>query len=128
MKQIEINRIGVSHILMTDVSKTQTGLRNEYPRPQFQRKEWLSLNGEWEFGFDDLGIGEDERWYLGDVHGPLTRKIVVPFTFQSKLSGIDDPSFHDVVWYRRTFEIRKNGMDSGSCCISGPWTIWQKYG
>ncbi|WP_459967351.1 glycoside hydrolase family 2 protein [Paenibacillus sp. JCM 10914] len=90
---------------MTDVSKTQTGLRNEYPRPQFQRKEWLSLNGEWEFGFDDLGIGEDERWYLGDVHGPLTRKIVVPFTFQSKLSGIDDPSFHDVVWYRRTFEI-----------------------
>lgn len=90
---------------MTEVSETPTGLRSEYPRPQFQRKEWLSLNGEWEFGYDDLDIGEDERWYLADGSVPLTRKIVVPFTFQSKLSGIDDPSFHDVVWYRRMFEI-----------------------
>ena len=31
-------------------------IRKEYPRPQFQRKEWQSLNGEWEFCFDDEDI------------------------------------------------------------------------
>ena len=30
---------------------------------------------------------------------------MVPYTFQSKLSGIGDTAFHDVVWYRRTFAV-----------------------
>ena len=30
--------------------------RREYPRPQFAREQWLSLNGEWEFCFDDETI------------------------------------------------------------------------
>ncbi|BFH62450.1 glycoside hydrolase family 2 protein [Paenibacillus azoreducens] len=89
---------------MTELSSIPTP-RPEYPRPQFVRQEWLSLNGEWDFSFDDEVVGENERWYLGDIIAPFTRKINVPFTFQSKLSGIEDPSFHDVVWYRRTFEI-----------------------
>jgi beta-galactosidase/beta-glucuronidase len=79
--------------------------RSEYPRPQFLRKEWLSLNGEWDFCFDDADTGEEERWYLEGANAPFIQKINVPFAFQSKLSGIEDPSFHDVVWYRRTFEI-----------------------
>ncbi|EGG34858.1 sugar-binding domain-containing protein, partial [Paenibacillus sp. HGF5] len=90
--------------MTTEVSKAQT-VRSEYPRPQFQRKEWLTLNGEWDFSFDDEAIGEDAGWYHAEAQASFTRKINVPFTFQSKLSGIDDPSFHDVVWYRRTFEI-----------------------
>jgi beta-galactosidase/beta-glucuronidase len=64
--------------------------RNEYPRPQFQRALWMNLNGQWEFGFED---------------GNFTRQINVPFAYQSELSGIGDSSFHDVVWYRRTFEL-----------------------
>lgn len=36
---------------------------NEYPRPQFQRKDWVSLNGVWNFAFDDAGLGEGERWF-----------------------------------------------------------------
>ena len=35
---------------------------------------------------------------------PFDRKIVVPFCYQSKLSGIGETAFHDVVWYARTFE------------------------
>ena len=31
--------------------------RNESPRPQFRREEWLPLNGEWEFAFDDDNEG-----------------------------------------------------------------------
>ncbi|WP_226528426.1 hypothetical protein [Metabacillus niabensis] len=27
--------------------------RQEYSRPDFIRKEWLNLNGQWDFAFDD---------------------------------------------------------------------------
>ena len=36
-------------------------LRNEYPRPQFKRAEWFTLNGEWEFAFDDDNVGIKQR-------------------------------------------------------------------
>ena len=39
--------------------------REEYPRPQFVRDEWLNLNGEWDFEFDDLNIGQKEKWFFG---------------------------------------------------------------
>jgi beta-galactosidase/beta-glucuronidase len=35
----------------------------------------------------------------------FTRTITVPFPPESSASGIGDPSFHPVVWYRRTFEV-----------------------
>lgn len=83
-------------------SKTSGPMRTEYPRPQFVRERWLCLNGEWEFEFDDDKIGDRDRWY---EKGGFSRKINVPFTYQSELSGIADTSFHDVVWYRRSFEL-----------------------
>ncbi|SDS04374.1 Glycosyl hydrolases family 2 [Paenibacillaceae bacterium GAS479] len=83
--------------------------RMEYPRPQFTRQQWLCLNGEWAFAFDDANVGEGEGWYRDRQSGsPFDRSIQVPFTFQSKLSGIEDPGFHDVVWYQRSFEIPAN--------------------
>lgn len=85
-----------------ELAKVQV-LRSEYPRPQFSREEWLGLNGEWEFSFDDSRVGVEEKWYKSDA--AFSRKITVPFTFQSKLSGIEDPAFHDVVWYRKRFDI-----------------------
>ncbi|OME01486.1 glycoside hydrolase family 2 [Paenibacillus odorifer] len=90
--------------MLTEASSTSVP-RPEYPRPQFARKDWLSLNGEWDFTFDDEDVGEEEQWYRTDTKGLFSRVIQVPFAFQSKLSGIEDPSFHDVVWYRRTFEV-----------------------
>ncbi len=39
--------------------------RAEYPRPQFQREQWLNLNGPWEFEFDDANTGLDENWASG---------------------------------------------------------------
>ncbi|GAJ21222.1 unnamed protein product, partial [marine sediment metagenome] len=78
----------------------------EYPRPQFVRAEnWINLNGEWDFAFDDKNIGLIERWYLKESANNFDKKIIVPFCFQSKLSGIGDNSFHEVIWYRRGFEI-----------------------
>ncbi|AZK49007.1 glycoside hydrolase family 2 protein [Paenibacillus lentus] len=79
--------------------------REEYPRPQYVRADWLNLNGEWEFSFDDDRIGEREKWYRKEFATPYPHSITVPFVFQSKLSGIGNPEFHDVIWYRRSFDL-----------------------
>jgi len=76
--------------------------RSDYPRPQFQRDEWLNLNGAWQFAYDDENRGTKEGWQSGRT---LDQTITVPFAYQSALSGIEDSSFHDRVWYRRTFAV-----------------------
>ena len=79
-----------------------TGIpRNEYPRPQFRRDDWLCLNGEWQFEIDrgDSGL---ER---GLLERELAGKIVVPFCPESKLSGVEDLDYHNAVWYRRSVTI-----------------------
>jgi len=76
--------------------------RPEYPRPQFVRDEWSNLNGEWEFGFDDEDRGVEDRWFDG-LELPL--RIVVPFAYQAKLSGINEKTIHEIVWYARSFEV-----------------------
>jgi beta-galactosidase/beta-glucuronidase len=76
--------------------------RSEYPRPQFVREHWMNMNGEWEFDYDDENNGERQLWY--ENHS-FSKKIQVPFCYQSELSGIGDTSFHDIVWYRRTFTV-----------------------
>jgi beta-galactosidase/beta-glucuronidase len=77
--------------------------RAEYPQPQFQRAAWVSLNGPWEFEFDDANAGVRENWSAGGRK--LSRTITVPYCFESRLSGIADTSFHPYVWYRRTFTV-----------------------
>ena len=77
--------------------------RQEHPRPDMARADWQSLNGTWEFEFDDADKGQAERWHAGSRK--FSKKILVPYCFQSKLSGIADPAFHDVVWYRRSLQI-----------------------
>ena len=67
--------------------------RPEYPQPQFKRAQWMTLNGEWEFDFDDKNEGNSK----------FTRKILVPFAFESPKSGIGDTAFHPWAWYRRSF-------------------------
>jgi beta-galactosidase/beta-glucuronidase len=77
--------------------------RAEHPRPDFVRGDWQTLNGRWEFEFDDRDEGLAKRWYAAS--NAFSKTIVVPYTFQSRLSGIGDTSFHDVVWYRRSFQV-----------------------
>lgn len=78
--------------------------RNEYPRPQFVRDQWLCLNGEWQFEIDqgDSGL---EREVL---ERELNDKIIVPFCPESSLSGIGTQDFLNAVWYRREVEIPAN--------------------
>ena len=91
--------------------------RPEYPRPQFRRSDWTNLNGQWAFAFDDEDEGFAHGWHrisAGDLTSdgpPFDRRITVPFCYQSELSGIGDTSFHDVVWYARTFEASPDASD-----------------
>jgi len=84
--------------------------RQEYPRPQFVRKDWQNLNGVWGFAFDDERIGTQEKWYKQGSDS-FDKEIQVPFAYQTQLSGIHDPSFHDVVWYKREFDVPEDWQD-----------------
>lgn len=77
-----------------------------YPRPQFVRKEWSDLNGEWKFAFDDGNIGEAEGWYHKGIASPRT--IVVPFSYQTKASRIEEKERHDNIWYERELSLPGN--------------------
>lgn len=72
-----------------------------YPDPAFIRRNTKILDGKWDFAFDN-----DASMSIGSVK--FDKKINVPFCYQSKMSGIDIQDDITVVWYRRTFEYRKN--------------------
>lgn len=84
-------------------------IRNEYPRPHFRRENWLSLNGIWEFEFDDNKDGEARGIHNGNIK--LKGEINVPFTYQYAESGIGDKAHHDTMWYRKSFIYDQPGMD-----------------
>ena len=85
--------------------------RPEFPNPQFERSDWLNLNGEWEFEFD-YGMSGYEQNYM--TCGHFSEKINVPFSFESPLSGINKKDFCECVWYRRTFELPDNWTFGGT--------------
>ncbi|MGE5358082.1 MAG: sugar-binding domain-containing protein, partial [Bacteroidales bacterium] len=89
--------------LVVVVRGQQTPPRAEFPQPQFERARWLTLNGAWQFEFDDKNVGLGEAWATSTR--AYARTITVPYCFESQLSGIGDPSFHPWVWYRRTFAV-----------------------
>ncbi len=91
--------------------------RNEYPRPNFRRKEWFTLNGEWEFEFDDGNDGIARNLPSGNVK--LKKKINVPFAYQCKASGIGDESVHETVWYKRNFRVDKQSGSGVLLCFNG---------
>jgi beta-galactosidase/beta-glucuronidase len=73
-----------------------------YPRPQLQRSNWKSLNGQWKFSFDGQGQYACPR----DL-SEWTHTIEVPFAPESVRSGIGDTGFHPNCWYEREVEIQR---------------------
>lgn len=98
--------------------------RNEYPRPQFRRKEWIPLNGEWEFEKDISGTGEQHGFANCNV--ALKDKINVPFCFQYEASGIGNAEKCDTVWYRRSFYI-ENTDKNALLCFNGADYVTDVY-
>ncbi len=66
----------------------------EYPRPCLKRDSYLCLNGEWDFG-----AAEDE-------HRVYSHKILVPFSPESLLSGVNEVfSENKFRFYHRDFTL-----------------------
>jgi hypothetical protein len=73
----------------------------EHPRPDFERPEWVNLNGTWQFRFDAGDEGLAQSWSQGQAEFPLA--ITVPFPWGSALSGVTDEA--QIGWYARTVEV-----------------------
>ena len=76
--------------------------RNEHPRPDRKRNDWINLNGQWDFEIDNAKVGVDKCFFTRDS---LDSKITVPFSPESVLSGIGITDFINAVWYRRDLDI-----------------------
>ncbi len=81
--------------LLTPFSKDITETpHSEYPRPQFKRDSYLSLNGKWQFSVKSKKGTKD----LG--------QILVPFPPESVLSGIErETKRKDTLIYTRKFSL-----------------------
>ncbi len=99
--------------------------RQEHPFPQFERKNWLNLNGTWQFEIDRGMSGFDRRLFEKDR---LESEITVPFCPESSLSGIGDKDFMTCVWYKRTvtlpesFKGMRTVLHIGACDYFA--TVW----
>lgn len=76
--------------------------RPEYPRPQFERSEWINLNGQWSYTFDFARSGMDRELFRSEG---FDGQITVPFAPQSELSGVGFTDFIPEMWYQRRLEI-----------------------
>lgn len=77
--------------------------RSEHPRPDFYRPVWQTLNGTWQFAFDDQDIGLRAGWQTPGTR--FDRQITVPFCYQCEMSGVNEQAEHAVMWYRRAFTV-----------------------
>ena len=80
---------------------------SSHPTPQMERDRWKSLDGIWQFAYDDHASFADPA----DV--PFDLNIQVPYPPESPASGIHDPGYHPVLWYRRTFDLNDLGFELG---------------
>ena len=76
--------------------------KKNYPRPQFVRNNWLNLNGKWNFVFDDDNIGEKKEFFK---YFPKSMEIIVPFTYETEMSGINDQTVHENIWYSNNIKL-----------------------
>ena len=76
----------------------------EYPRPQFQRNNWLNLNGLWDYTITES--------YQVSIPSNYDGKILVPFCIESALSGVMESLLpQKTLWYHRKFNIPKEWKD-----------------
>lgn len=77
-------------------------VRNEYPRPQFMRDDWICLNGIWSYEFDFSDSGRSRGMTNSQGFG---KKILVPFCPESKCSGVEFRDFIPAMFYHRKITL-----------------------
>src|SRR4051812_18033457 len=79
------------------IHETAVQTQVPHPSPQRQRAGWLPLDGRWDFH-----IGTEGRSNPAEV--TWDRTILVPFSPETRASGIGETGLHSLLWYRRYFE------------------------
>ena len=80
--------------------------KHGYPRPIHERGEWTNLNGWWEFAID-----AEAKKFACRSRVTFDRRILVPFSPETTLSGVHETGFYRAVWYRR--EISPPDLSDG---------------
>lgn len=71
----------------------------EYPRPQMVRKNWVNLNGLWNYAITEASAESFKS----------EGRILVPYAVESSLSGVGRRiTKNDALWYERSFSIPKD--------------------
>ncbi len=96
----ELENCDIEESATLDSKVTVRGRKTGYPRPQLRRSNWICLNGQWRFAYDDGG-----RCVQPIDITDWTRTIEVPFAPESIKSGIGDTNFHANCWYDREFDV-----------------------
>ena len=91
-------------LFFSEITSAQPIPLPEHPRPDFERPNWINLNGSWDFEFDSLNTGVEKNWQSGNV--PFSKKINVPFSWASNMSGVKGDA--DLAWYKRTISVPKS--------------------
>ena len=74
----------------------------EHPRPDFERAEWINLNGWWDFTFDEATA---QKGIEDGTSAGFDQRILVPFPWGSKLSEVENEG--DIAWYARKVTVPK---------------------
>ena len=82
MKEKLILFLGLFLIIIIPSSYAINTPRPEYPRPQFERAEWINLNGTWSYTFDFSQSGMERSLYNSEG---FEQSIIVPFCPESSL-------------------------------------------
>lgn len=81
----------------------------EYPRPQLERREWLCLNGKWDY-VGGKGVVNALNPAKPFIFDGKSEKILVPYCPESVLSGIERKQEINM-WYRRNFDVPSTWKD-----------------
>lgn len=90
--------------LNTPFEVTDTPLA-EYPRPQFKRDSYMTLNGKWDYAI----------YRKSENFGGYQGKILVPYSPEALLSGLPEGTVvtpNDVLYYHREFTVAEKFIKS----------------
>lgn len=98
MPRHHLERLGLARGART-VRVEEGAAAHGYPRPMLRRPEWTSLNGPWQFALDAEAVHQAPRTV------PFDSTIEVPFSPETRRSGIADTGLYKACWYRREVEL-----------------------
>jgi len=87
--------------ILCSCEQTQTVIPlPEHPRPDFQRENFINLNGQWAFTFNDSLA---RTLVESGSFDAFDKQITVPFPWGSALSSVENEA--DVAWYARKITV-----------------------